>query len=329
MIFRILLFSFGLFILQTESFSQTKTKSASKKTPAKNKLPEKNQWFIQSKNAYEFKYSLGEKKRDSSLLYTKKYNEKGNLIEDSSPYGKISYVYEKGKLSLETSYHADNSFHSKDIYLYDSPGNLQEKTEYDASEKIIFKAASKFNAKNQEIEKIISDSTGKMQARQTFSYDEKGDKTEEAEYDSSSVQTGKKIINYDSKNNITLMLLMKKDSVTAKYVYEYNEGGLKTKTICYESDGSINYKTNYEYDAKKNLLSEITYQRAGTTRIVWNYDAKGNKISEIKYDGAGNVLSKTIYKYNAKNLPSEEIQYDLYDEPSSAIKYYYEYFSGK
>ena len=335
MIFRFFIFSFGGLLIFSSAFSQEKAKP--KTVAAKSKHSGKTSLVLKSQNAYEFKFSLGEKKQDSSLLYIKKYNEKGSLIEDSSPGGKIVYKYnEKGKLILETSYNADNTVHYMDVYSYDSLENMKEKTEFEnspkdssGSGKIVFKTASKYNPKSLEIEKTFFDSDGKIQSRQIFAYDAKGNKTEEADYDSASIQTGKKVLAYDVKNKIILMLLMKKDSVTAKYAYEYNEAGLKTKSLCYESDGSINYKTIYEYDTRKNLISENTYQSAGTTRTVWQYDTKGNKISEIKYDGTGNVLLKSTYRYNEKNRMSEETVYDLYDEPASAIKYYYEYFPGK
>src|ERR1051325_11137568 len=134
---------------------------------------------IKSKTTYQFKYSSGERKKDSSLVYVKRVDEKGRMTEDSGQSGKITYEYnDKGKLILETSFDASGNIHYRDEYSYDGNGCLIQKKEYEGN-KILFSIKSAYNIQKLETERIVSDSAGRMQMKYSFAYDDHGNKAEE------------------------------------------------------------------------------------------------------------------------------------------------------
>jgi hypothetical protein len=285
---------------------------------------------VKSQSAFEYTFQMGQRRPDSSCLYIKKFNPKGILVENSSPAERIIYTYnDKGKLAEESFYDSSGkNIRYKDHYQYNDNGAQSMKTEYGQRQQKIFSVASTYNSQRQETERAVLDSSGKLQSKLLFSYDSKKNISNENELDSSGKIISKKNYTYSIKNNLTGLTIFKNDTITSKYSYEYNDLGKKIKTLCYNSDGSINYKTVSNYNAKGMPAEETTYQGMGFSKISYQYDSKGNITQELKTSDRNSILTKVIYNYDSKGLLTEEIQYNSFDEPESVIRYYYELYPG-
>ena len=283
---------------------------------------------IKSQSAFEYTFQMGQKLPDSSFLYIKKFNQKGNIVENNSPEEKIIFTYnDKGKLAEESFYDSlGKNIRYKDSYQYADNGMQSLKIEYGQNRHKIFSIASSYNSQKQEIERIVLDSIGKFQSKIKSTYDDKKNILNESELDSSGKSVTKKIYNYNSKSNLIGLTILKHDTIASKYLHEYDKLGKKTKTVCYNSDGTINYKTINNYNAKGMLSDETTYQGAGFSKTTYQYDAKGNITQELKSNEVNSILTKAVYHYNAKCLLTEEIQFNSFDEPESLIRYNYELF---
>ena len=91
----------------------------------------------------------------------KKYDEKGNLIEDNQ-------------------YNSDGSLGSNWTYKYDEKGNLIEYSDGELYIKSIYKY--KYDEKGNRIEGNRYNSDGSLYSKLTYKYDEKGNQIEENEY---------------------------------------------------------------------------------------------------------------------------------------------------
>src|SRR5450631_4411320 len=164
MICRFLFSLFLISIFTASVFGQSKNKTKHSASVLQNK-PDHLSARIKFQKAYEFKFAFG-KKKDSVLVYMKKYNEKGNMIEESSPDGKIIYEYnKKAKVILEVSYNSDNTMQYKNIHSYDTLGNMKEKLDYDGNGNLLFNTLSVFNVQNKETKKTIFDSKEQIIAK--------------------------------------------------------------------------------------------------------------------------------------------------------------------
>jgi hypothetical protein len=64
------------------------------------------------------------------------------------------------------------------------------------------------------------------------------------------------------------------------------------------------------YDAKGNVLEEISYKEGKVTRhFKYQYDGDNNKIREDEYDSSGKIVESSEYKYQ-NGLRIEKVVYD-------------------
>jgi hypothetical protein len=161
------------------------------------------------------------------------YDNDGRLIEEKflDPSGKyrgnIEYVYEKGKISLET--------------LKDESGKIISKKEF------------RYHAKSMEI--VVVDPKGTTLIRHQI------------RHDNMKISGGKEIngnitdqftMSYDKQGRMSVFRMIRKDgSSLSEISFTYDETGkLVSRTLKDESGESI---CKYEYDSKGNLISYVYY----------------------------------------------------------------------
>lgn len=115
-----------------------------------------------------------------------------------------------------------------------------------------------------------------------------------------------------------------------KYIYDYDKWGNRTLKQCYDAKddgeswhGSGNGNTEWTYDDKGRMLSEISYSWSkdhwiGKNKTVWTYTPSGKITSEKKYDWDNDYQKdwmKDVY-YSTSYDENDSIQNKTVYEPS-------------
>ena len=84
----------------------------------------------------------------------------------------------------------------------------------------------------------------------------------------------------------------------SRTVNTYNSQHQLVKSVD-EYDGSVNSTTTYTYDAKGQLVSEITNDSDSEYGVKYTYDSKGNMTKSVETDGEGVVALTETYAYDS------------------------------
>lgn len=191
-----------------------------------------------------------EDRKGYSSETTYKYNEKGNLIEESYDQDlllskTINKYNEKNQMTEKLMFdHKGNEF-SKSLYKYDEKGNMVEKSDYDG-DKLLSTEYFKYDEKGNQIE--VNTSEGKDEIKVLYKYDEKGNQTEIATYRSGKLMS-KTNMKYDEKNN-DIELISDDEKIITKYTTYDPQGNWieKVESITYNnSSAKSTTKRTIEY----------------------------------------------------------------------------------
>ena len=150
------------------------------------------------------------------------------------------------------------------------------------------------NSKGQEIQYFWYNDDGSIEDYTRYEYDAKGNKTRSVYYTPKGVVSQYEDTTYNSDNNVTSEIERTPDGRVSEcsywgaapsYYSEYNADGKETRTVYYNSDGSVESYSDSEYDANGN-----------NTRIVYR-DASGNvkRYEVYEYDKDGYMTDVTYY----------------------------------
>jgi len=142
------------------------------------------------------------------------------------------------------------------------------------------------------------------------------------------------MIEYDNnKNPIKELVYSKGGKLEYKFEYLYDDRNniIDSKTI--ENDGSVSehQKFNYQYDSLGRIVKKEVLKRDDSGKwiidkyIYYTYTING-KIEETKtYLSMGNKFKRVIYYYDDNDLLAIKTYYDLDGEPEYDEVYLYEY----
>jgi len=295
--------------------------------------PGEEQWkenlsknHVQTQVQWNHKYEKGNPRKDGYKNYMKRFDHKGNVIEEvyyqsDSVDQRLSYRYDNKENKVEYVNYLGNG--SKVLFkqniTYDNAGKKIREERYNGSDYQIIK----YNYENNKLSEIIrSNIYGNVEHKRTFKYtgnictidiiNEKGQKTGEIRN------------KYDDNNNIIESTEYDiKGKVKEKYLYEF-EGNLVQEKVKYVL-GNFIYKEEYEYGNNGNLIKVIKKESEGKQYIsnIYKYDAQGNLIEEEWYDNHPKDNSTKKYFYDEKGLLEKvEVYYALY---RYKIQYRYDY----
>ena len=90
------------------------------------------------------------------------------------------------------------------------------------------------------------------------------------------------------------------------FIKEYNSIGKLTEAKFYGADGTLLYKTFYEYYELENKIEEITiHSSGGENRLIKTYNQKGDEVEEAFYvDGDLNYITHKAYLENGQKVES-------------------------
>lgn len=111
---------------------------------------------------------------------------------------------------------------------------------------------------------------------------------------------------YDQQGNKTEWNAYMGNDKPLRSLFTYNDKGNVTKEVWYDSADQLKGNTVYSYDAKGNLIEEIS---SNGIRVVFTYDSRNNKTRQQVFDVAKNegsrvfgAVEKTVrYSYDKAN----------------------------
>lgn len=240
----------------------------------------------------------------SSENYSKQYNEKGYLIEKieySSGGTLIKYKhifkYDKKENNVEqNTYYSNDTLYYKIIIRYDKYGNILTENTFDDEGNLESQIKFKYN-KRKKISRIEYDQDKKMECKNTYKYNEKGLISEDNRFLSDNKLFRKFRYKYDEKGNQieekvydpddSLIYCnswkyndkgfkieftytdIKKNKLSNKHIYNYDEQGNPIEHTEYDSEGNLvnKDKWEYEYDKENNWTKKIEFLR-GNPRFI-------------------------------------------------------------
>jgi len=239
---------------------------------------------IKSGTQVMFKYTGGKPEADGQTIMYNEYDSTGKCIHW------IRYWPDGAKIEETNQYAFDNKGRIASIVSKGMNGNIDTRIEYTYD----------FNGNEAESDKY--NAGGSLMTTWTHKYDKKGRETEQTITKGSDPLPMRKIYIYDDSKNIIETDFYRQDTLTYKYVTQY--------------------------DQKDNPVEENQFSRDGehTRRILYLYDSAGNQIESRTSFGNGNLISVIKCRYDNFGNPLEETQYNAKEEPESIVKYNYEYF---
>lgn len=243
-----------------------------------------------------------------SIVKTNKYNENGNLIEETDGKGnKTIYEYnEEGKLIKvklpDGTEPTNETFYAYDIQNKDALGNIitTKDTTTNALGNI---SESIYNGAGQLLS--VEDKNTTNSIKTSYDYDNSGNKIKETFSDGSYIK-----YTYDKKNLLLLKYEYNSKNVWTKLShYEYNEDDKLTVVQDYNVTNNTpkTYRyTKYEYDGLGRMVgySEINgksqpkEEEVNANKLVYKYDIE-DKLIEIRYPNIVKDKLKGIkFEYN-------------------------------
>src|SRR6056297_3608323 len=240
-------------------FSQNPGEDKWKENIVKNRIQTQEQW--------NHKYQKGKPVKDGYKNFTKRYDHKGNVIEE--------VYYQAGTVDQKLSYRYDNNENKVEYSNYKGDENellYRQNITYDNFNKKI--REERYNGSDYQIIK--------------YSYDEKDRLASITRSDIFGSIEHQRDFNY--KNDICKIKIIDKGKLL-------NE---KTKYVL----GNFMYKEYYSYDSKGNLVEIKKEQPKGNIFVsnTYEYDKEGNLVEEQWYDDNASENSKKTYFYNDKGI---------------------------
>lgn len=288
-------------------------------------------------------YYWTEEKHNGFPVYTRTYDEKGNLLTDtyasSDGYGGYSYTYtydengnclseystdvqgcstsitytydENGRLLTEINATRDGySSHQSTIqYFYNASGQLEKSVETepdsDVQVEILYTCDEGGRVLKEETHFVYPDQRLKMYTNE-YSYDAMGNKLSECFYNRDEL-CSKTTWTYDEAGRLTGEFLHN-DSYT---VYAYDEAGHlveKTEGRIVNEVSKPSYTLYYQYGENGHLSQRYELDGQGNKYHITEYtcDESGNVLQERHYTNADGSLSlQKDYTYIAIEVPNK------------------------
>ena len=282
-------------------------------------------------------FAIPEEEHGDEFLFSEiKYDEKGNIIEESNYTSenrleeRKNYKYdENGKLIEEIILHATEDFEEKRKIIRDEKGHsIEEIKEYPdgTTERTIIKRDEKENI----IEIIELDEDDEQESRQVFTYDERNNLRSHVKLDMDGDIIESTECECDDKGNIIAKKeILPEEGLEVRSEIEYDDRGREIRSTAYNEEGEKISEVEIVYDEQDNHIETVSkdyINRADSRRIVFSYEDK-NCVEEKVLTLNGEVLRQVNYCYdeNGNLIEEESLQPDYSKGGKQAFKKKYEY----
>lgn len=228
---------------------------------------------------------------DGYITYIYNKNNKEHYAHKGIPF-EYTYTYEKSDEKSVINCFKGDTLHEKSIKslnrnnfptqvdIYNSKGELDKRTKY------------KYDKRGRLLEKITYNSEGKsIKKLYNITYDVHGFPSQYTDCDISYNENGKtentSITNlkYDINGNL-LFLSVTYDAINTQITRTYKNNKLSTSTFVYHYT-SLDYSTKTETRYYENYNEGVTYEHEG--------DILSRHRTEYEYDAKGNIVKSTVF----------------------------------
>lgn len=287
---------------------------------------------IQVQTQWNHKYEKGKPKKDGYKNFSKKYDHKGNIVEEiyysAGKQGgidqKLSYKYDNKENKIE---HINNKVSQgrillKQIFTYDNAGNKIKEERFNGSDYEFIKY--NYDSKNRLQEIVKTDTLNNIIQIRSFEYT--SNKSTITIMNQEKRVLGKIVNTFDNNDNIIETVEYDVNGKISEQYYYIFQGKLMTQKLKYIYE-NFNYMENFSYDKNGSLIEVKREQPKGNFYInnIYTYDSNGNLIEEKWYDDDPTEYSQKLYTYTTKGLLEKvEVYYVAY---KYKMQYLYEYKS--
>jgi hypothetical protein len=147
-----------------------------------------------------------------------------------------------------------------------------------------------------------------------YLYNERGYITENSMTNPFSSKFYKTTYKYNNSENLVeeCSFIPEKDVPESRTTNIYNDKSLMKETICYGTDGTLNYRYLYKYDNKGKKLQDDAFNSEGKLlkKVIYKNDDSENLIEECSYSAEGKLRRKITYKYDEMKNQIEMCSYN-------------------
>lgn len=262
--------------------------------------------FLEEKTYSAIENSGKIEKGEFISCYFSSFNEDGNILVEVND----------SALSL-----------SKEIYVYDSNGNITENKSKDSYNNN-YHCKYIFDIDNKITERYWYNDREDMEGKDNYIYDLNGYLLEINSYDSERSFKEKVIYQYDSNRKVAEEAHYDSDGILLwKYIYDL--WGNPIEEIAYDSDGNIYQKESFKnkYNSKGKLIySEFEINDILHRIFIYKYDSIGNEYRCIIYNSEKELICDRNYtEFDYKNnwIKYTEKFKDRLEITIRQIDYYY------
>ena len=203
-------------------------------------------------------YDLNLKHLKAKSIVTFKYDDKGRKIEEDD----IS---------------DDKRFSGKTLYKYDDKGNLIEEAIYRSGSGTAWITDYGYDSRGFQTGCTLTNGDKKILRKETKEYDGQGNDLKGIYYENDTVISGRWVAINDNKGRTIQRTDYKaKDSIVSITKYKYDDWDNVIENITCKPDGSIdtarwNSYTDYEYDARGNVVKQTEYKLRSGKKVPAGY----------------------------------------------------------
>lgn len=240
--------------------------------------------------------------------------------DDIDLYGKVKSVtitYSKVKEYFGDVVKIDTQDKSRDVYTFNTQGDVVEFVDYNENGKPQFKYVYKYDSNRNKIEVLdynYDDDAFLKRQIVKYKYDAKGNRTEYTNYNNKGLIHEKAIFKYDSYGNLIEKKVYQEDgSWRETLTYKYDSNGNEIEYV-FISRYLPNSKRTYKYNSNNKIIEQIVY-----TYDEVNKYFKKNNTTTYEHNSLGLIIEETII-YHDNNNHAVTLEYK-YDEVGNLIEW--------
>lgn len=119
------------------------------------------------------------------------------------------------------------------------------------------------------------------------------------------------------------------DEIESKYIYSYDDNGVRTGMQRYTPEGDLIISSNYKYNRRGNRIEMNRFDNNGdlVCKFYFKYDKNDHIVEQIQFDSKGNFLTQYNYVIDENGNQTEMDQYNAQKELENKFVFTYTFDS--